>query len=433
MRPGPPDGAFLAGTGATGRGGRTAGRVIVAPRVLKIEREAAVRLWLHRQGLDRPRGAARLDSGSFVAHLERVGALQVDSVNAVDRAHYLTLWSRFGTYDRADVDAWVYRDRVAYEYWGHEASILPISHLPLGRRRMRGFPPEAWSGASWWPRYQTSTASKRHVLRRLRNEGPLESSAFRRRSEDTVNPLPGWAQNPPPEDKRSLKVLWHDGRVAISSRRHFRCLYDIAERIYPEGPTASRIAYEDHWLNVGLSGNGVVSEAHLENYFTAPQPRAADRRRIIKRALRQKRILRATVEGVPDPCYVLPEHVDLLSELPAPEGTTLICPFDSFLWQRRRAAELLDFDYRIEIYVPAAKRVFGYYVLPILHRGRLVGRLDPKLHRDKGELEIRSVFTEDGFKPDADFERGVREALESLAEFLGAGRISVPREWRRLG
>ncbi|MDH3426789.1 MAG: winged helix DNA-binding domain-containing protein, partial [Gemmatimonadota bacterium] len=182
----------------------------------KVDREEVTRLWMHRQGLAAPRGETKLTADSLASLLEATGGLQVDSINVVDRAHLLTLWSRFGSFDRASLDRLLYHDRVAYEYWGHEASILPISFLPLSRRRMRDFPPPRWQANSWWDRYQTSTASRRRVLRRVREDGPLESL--------DIEPLDD-------EDKRSLKLLWHGGRVAVSGRRHFRIVYDLAERV----------------------------------------------------------------------------------------------------------------------------------------------------------------------------------------------------------
>ena len=391
----------------------------------RLSPDAVVRLWLHRQGLARPRGSSRLDRRAFVDHLERTGGLQLDSVSAVDRAHYLTLWSRFGPYDRTRVDRWVYAERLAYEYWGHEASILPISHLPLGRRRMRRFPPPSWSGRAWWSRYATPPASKRRVLRRVRQGGPVESSDFAPRpgemGEETDSL--GWRMR---EDKRSLKLLWHDGRLAVSDRRHFRCVYDLAERVYPQGDAASTTEYHDSWLLTALSGCGVGPERHFVNYFTAPALNAAERRRVIARNLRRKRIVEVEVEGLRGPCYALPEDLDTIGELPEPTGTTLICPFDSLLWQRKRASELLDFHYTVEIYVPAPKRKYGYYVLPILHDGRLVGRLDPKLHRDRATLEIRSLYLEPGFRPTARFEAELHHAVEDLAAFLDAARVQGP-------
>ena len=367
-------------------------------------------------------GRLHFGAAAFVDHLQRTGALQLDSVNVVDRAHYLTLWSRFGSYDRSKVDRWVYEDRLAYEYWGHEASILPISHLPLGRRRMRRFPPASWSGRAWWAEYATSTASMRRVLRRLRAEGPLESVDFQPRPAERKENTDSFAWHRK-EDKRSLALLWHDGRVAVSGRRHFRCIYDVAERVYPDGPVASLTEYRDSWLLIGLSGCGIAPERHLVNYLTAPELNAAERRRVIARNLRKKRIVEVDVEGLRGPCYALPEHLEAIDRLPEPTGTTLICPFDSLLWQRKRAAELLDFEYAVEIYVPAAKRKYGYYVLPILHDGRLVGRLDPKLHRDRGLLEIRALHVEPGCATTANFGVQLDDAIADLANFLGAADI----------
>lgn len=394
--------------------------------------DQVVRLWFHRQGLSVPRGSAKLDKRALKEHLERTGALQMDTINVVDRAHYLTLWSRFGAYDRKRVDRWVYRDQVAYEYWGHEASILPISHLPLGRRRMRRFPPKSWSGKSWWSLYRTSAASKRRVLKRLRDEGPLESVDFERRPAEREKPAPGGSMPLPKEDKRSLKLLWHQGRVGIRARRHFRCVYDLAERVHPNGSPASATEFEDSWLFIGLSGNGVASERHLSNYFTAPDLSAEERKRVIARNLKKGRIVEVRVEGLAGRFYALPDHLDGIEGLPDPAGTTLICPFDSLLWQRRRAEELLGFHYRIEIYLPAAKRKFGYYVLPILHDGRLVGRLDPRLHRERDELDVKAIHLEAGFKRDRSFDRGLAEALESLSEHVGADRLDLPNGWRQI-
>lgn len=396
-----------------------------------LDRESVVRLWLHRQGLATPRGEAALSRATFREHLERTGALQLDTINVVERAHYLTLWSRFGPFDQRRVDRWTWRDGVAYEYWGHEASILPISHLPLGRRRMRGFPPESWRKASWWQLYNASTGSRRRVLRRLREEGPLESTAFERRKGDQVD-AERWGTMPmPKEDKRALQLLWHDGRVAIRTRRHFRRVYDLAERVYPDGPVATTAEYHDSWLLNGLSGNGVASERHLTGYFTGPRLTAAECKRVIARNLKKKRIAEVRVAGQRGPFYVLPEHLELLGDLEPPRGTHLICPFDSLLWQRKRAEDLLDFSYRIEIYTPQAKRRYGYYVLPVMHEGRLVGRLDPKLHRDRGALEVRTIHLEPGFRHDARFHRGLGEALRDLATFVGAERLELPDRWER--
>ncbi|MEM8485257.1 MAG: crosslink repair DNA glycosylase YcaQ family protein [Bacteroidota bacterium] len=404
--------------------------------IVKVDLKTAVNLWFHCQSMHRPRGSVKLTPAVLSGFLEKVGALQLDSINVVERAHYLTLWSRFGNYDKADIDQWIYQDKIAYEYWGHEASILPISHLPLGRRRMKLFPPESWLNSSWWKQQQTSPASKRRVLRRLRTEGPLESAHFektvgdRKRAQQlgAVAPvMPGHK-----EDKRSLQLLWHAGKVAVSTRRYFRRIYDLSERVFPETETVTRAAYHDSWLFIGLKGNGIATEKHLENYFTAPKLKAPERRAIIDRNLKAGRIVEVQIDDRKDRCFMLPEHVDQLNALDDPTGTTLVCPFDSFLWQRKRAEALLDFHYRIEIYVPQKKRQFGYYVLPILHDGKLVGRLDPKLHRDKALLEIKSIYLEETFKRTPRFDQALRETLHDLAAFVGAQDLQMPAGWGAL-
>lgn len=393
---------------------------------MKLDRADVVRLWLHRQGLARPRGETKLSRDTFVQILESTGGLQVDTINVVDRAHLLTLWSRFGVFDRRKLEGWLYGDRVAYEYWGHDASILPISHLPLGRRRMRNFPPPRWKANSWWTRYNTSVKSRRRVLRRIREEGPLESTDFAASGNEFGPGGPSGGSIPlPKEDNRTLKLLWHAGRLAISERRHFRLVYDLAERLYPAGGTARTPEFEDSWLQIGLSGNGVASERHLTGYWTAPELYAEDRRAVLERNLKRRSIVEVQVEGVRGRWFVRPEDLDVLGELEQPHGTTLLSPFDSLLWQRKRAEDLLRFRYRVEIYVPEHKRKFGYYAMPILHDGRLVGRLDPKFHRDRGVLEIKSCSLEPGFDGGRRFDTELRLAIENLAEFVGAGDVEV--------
>jgi uncharacterized protein YcaQ len=398
----------------------------------ELDAAAVTRLWLHRQGLAHPRGTVAASKAALADHLERTGALQLDTINVVERAHYLTLWSRFGAYDRAALDDWCYRERAAYEYWGHEASLLPIGHLPLGRRRMRGFPPPSWRAKSWWKYFDVPASAKRRVLRRLREEGPLESADFERRPGVEVEDL--WAGAAPlaKEDRRALQLLWHDGRVAVRSRRHFRRVYDLAQNVYPAGPAASAGAYADSWLLAGLAGCGVACESHLADNFTAPTLTAPERRAVIARNQRRQKIVLLRVRGLGESFFALPELLDGIAALDPPRGTHLLCPFDSVLWSRKRVLQLLGFAYRVEIYVPPPKRRFGYYAMPVLHDGRAVARIDPKLHRDRGVLEIKSIHLEPGMRRDGGFDRGLAGALADLARFTGAARVHLPRGWSRL-
>jgi len=348
-----------------------------------------------------------------VDHLEGTGGLQLDSINVLARAHYLTLWSRFGAYDPTLPDDWTYRDRVAYEHWGHAACVLPASRLPLSRRTMRRFDPKG----TWWKDRTPSSAACRRVLQRLRDEGPLESADFKA-APGAGQPWWGWK-----EDKEVLERYWRKGVVAIADRRSFRRVYDLAERVYPEGPVATPTQYDDSWLTTGLRAHGIASVRHLDGYFRTPHLTGAKRQQVIKRALKRRDVVEVQVEGQSDTYYARPEDLEGLDDLPSPRGTTLLSPFDSLLWQRRRAEELLDFTYRVEIYVPRDRRIYGYYAMPILHHGRLVGRLDPKLHRNRGVLESKSVHLEPGVERSEELIRGIDGAIEDLATFVGARKI----------
>ena len=378
----------------------------------RISLDAVVRLWFHRQGLTRLRSQV-LTRDTFVDHLERTGGLQLDSINVLQRAHYLTLWSRFGAYDSTLPDRWTHEDRVAFEHWGHAACVLPTSRLPLNRRAMKRFAPTE----KWWIERTPSPAACRRVLRRLRQEGPLESADFGRHPQG-AQAWWGWK-----EDKEALERYWRRGVVAIADRRCFRRVYDLAERVYPDGPAATPSQYEDSWLSTGLRANGIASVRHLHGYFGTPHLTGAKRQQVIQRALKRHQVVEVRVDGLPDTFLARPEDLEGIDTLPAPRGTTLLCPFDSLLWQRQRAEDLLGFHYRVEIYVPPAKRIFGYYTMPILHDGRLVGRLDPKLHRDRGVLEIKSIHLEPGVERSTALRSGIEESLEDLAKFVGATDI----------
>jgi hypothetical protein len=380
--------------------------------VRTIDQAEVRRLWFSLQRLHAP-FTTKLTKRSFVALLNATKGLQLDSVNVVERAHYLTLWSRFGPYSKEKVDAWVHKDRVAYEYWGHAASVLPASHLPLSLRAQRCFR----ARGTWWGARIPSDATLRRVLARIRKQGPLESADF----QDRTGEAGGWWNWK--EDKQALELLWYRGKLATRERRGFRRVYDLASRVYPKTAPATLTQLEDSWLLCGLEANGVAPARHLYGYLTSPVLSAADRKRIIERNLERGRVVQVHVHGHADAWLALPEHLDLLRKAPEPVGTTLLCPFDSMLWQRDRAEDLLGFRYRIEIYTPAAKRTHGYYCMPILHNGAVVGVVDPKLHRDRSSLEIRSVHLEPGFKRSASFDKALTEVFESLATFVNASSL----------
>ncbi|TMA19351.1 MAG: winged helix-turn-helix domain-containing protein [Deltaproteobacteria bacterium] len=372
-------------------------------------REAAARLFLSRQHLSTPR-ELRLTPRSLARFAADAGGIQIDSINVVERAHYLAIWSRFGPYDKAAVDGWIYRKRVLEEYWAHAACLIPAADLPAWARAMADY---RRSHTGWARFLDAHPRAARDVLEAIRRRGPLSTADFER----PAGRASGWWDWKPAQ--HALHVLWMSGRLAVHSRRHFSKLYDLAERLRPPVEAMPREEFAGWHLRKTLRALGAAAEADLPRYLTFPRTAVAQRRRALKAMLATGEAVEIGVEGVAGRWYALAEDLAALESAPASRGTTLLSPFDSLLWHRGRARALFGFDYRIEVYTPAAKRVHGYYTLPILHDGRLVGRLDAKNHREDRRLEVRGVHFET--PPDDGAIAGVRSALESLARFLGAG------------
>jgi len=355
--------------------------------------------------------------GRFVSD---AGGLQLDSINVVERAHYLTLWSRFGPYDKARLDRWVYEDRALLEYWAHAACLVAAEDLPAWYRVMADYKlrNDAWAG---W--LKPNMPVVRVVLANVRDRGPLASGDFLR---PTMSKSQGWWDWKPAH--HALHYLWMSGALAVHSRKHFQKRYDLAARVHPPAEPIPRAAFPAWHVRKTLRALGAASELDLSRYLTSPRMAPGERRRALRGLLKSGEAVEVTVEGASGRWFALERDLAALASTPEASGTTLLSPFDSLLWHRARAKTLFGFDYKIEVYTPAPKRVFGYYTLPILHDGRLVGRLDPKNHRAARSLEVRAAHFD--VKPDAALLKGVAGALRSLAEFLGAETIVAPRPLR---
>ena len=403
----------------------------------RVPLRAVAALFLQRQHLARPHATA-LTAKRLGRFVEDVGGLQLDSINVLDRAHYLTVWSRFGPYDRARLDRLVYRRRLLFEYWAHAACLVPTSMLPWWRRAMLDYRSRhtGWSG---WLRRNAKVLST--VQAAVQANGPMGNADFEGR-----RPAGGggwWSWRPV---QHALHHLWMTGALTIHSRQHFQKRYDLLERALPDAHGIEPVSSEEfqRWhLTRSLHAMGAATELDLARYLSFPRFKPGARRAALRGLLERGDVTEIAIEGTPG------HWLALTSDLPAltragrtatPSlGTTLLSPFDSLLWHRDRVARLFGFDYRIEVYTPGPKRVHGYYTLPILHHGHLIGRVDAKSHRAERRLEVRHVHFEPWFaaaqaaptgreRLDQDEAlAGVIEALSSLAAFASADDMQISR------
>jgi uncharacterized protein YcaQ len=403
-----------------------------------FSREAVAALFIARQQLDRPRGR-RLTAASLTRFVESVGGLQLDSINVLERAHYLTVWSRFGPYDRATLDRLAYEKRVLHEYWAHAACLIPATHLHAWRRAMLDYRPRHTGWTSWLRKHRRLLGE---VEGAIRERGPLSNADFMR---PKSGPSAGWWSWKPAT--HALHLLWMNGRLLIHSRRHFQKRYDLAERVVPDIGALETPGSEEflRWhFERSLHAMGAATELDLRMYLTFPRLEAAVRRRAFRAMVDRGEVVEVAVEGHRAKWFArasdLPELARAERVRVPSRGTTLLAPFDSFLWHRQRTAQLFGFDYRIEVYTPGHRRVHGYYTLPLFHDGQLIGRVDAKNHREERRLEARHVHFEDwlardGAPPAASWGRidrdralaGLAETLRSLAVFTGATRVEVAR------
>ena len=368
---------------------------------------------LAAQGFDRKRG--KVDAKALARVVAATQLFQIDSVSVVVRAHYLPLFSRLGVYDRKLLDeaAWGSK-RSLFEYWGHEASLVPFAMQPLFRWRMR----RAELGVGVWKILADFGRANQRIiadmLARIRDEGPKVAGDFEKRA--TKRWFWGWSNA-----KRGLEWLFWSGKITTATRRSFERVYDLPERVLPAAilalPTPS-----DHDAHLELTRRavralGVANRRDIRDYFRTAR---ADTDPCIAELVEAGELVPVRIERLKDVYYVpraaraAPERRDYQA---------LLAPFDPVVWQRQRTHDLFGFHYRLEIYTPAPQRKHGYYVLPFLLGDRLVARVDLKSDRKQDCLQVIAVHAEAGTPPRA--AGALMSELRLLADWLGLARIAV--------
>ena len=393
---------------------------------MTIDRAAARRFLVRRHLLAPPRSLPA-DPASVKVVVERLGSLQFDPLDVTGRNHDLVLAARIEGYARAWTDDLLYRERWLYEAYNKGLSLLPTAELPYYR--------------IGWDRYQASNGYGKmddhgelveELLERIRQDGTLSSTDVEPRA--SID----WYWRPTNQVRAILEALSLAGVLAISRRDGNRRLYDLSERLFPAELLAERRTEDEqrrHKLLSRYRAHGLLGmRGGNQEVWIGTAPTAAERYSFRDELIAEGVLVPVSVEGVKGDRLILAEEAPMLAEAAelAEPGVALLAPLDPLVWDRDLLRSLWDFDYVWEVYVPAAKRRWGYYVLPLLWGDRFVGRIEPRIERKTGTLRILGLWWEDGFDPfgEPGFVDELAAALRAHAAFLGATKIVLPRTAR---
>jgi hypothetical protein len=379
----------------------------------RITSDAARRIALGAQGLARRPTAGGRDRRHFRRLFDRIGLLQLDSVNVVARSHYLPALARLGRYPREALDRYTSHSGEVFEYWGHEASLLPVAVYPLLRWRMDEFTP--------WGRIRKVMEDHpgyiEDVYQEIAERGPLTVGEL---SDPGARTGPWWGHG---RGRSAVDWLFAGGRITATRDHRFGRVYDLSERVIPsdlrEADPLPAVEAQRRLLELAARHHGIGTVADLADYYRLHVPTA---RALLGELAAEGRLEVVDVAGWRGPVYLHPQA----AQPRRIEGAALLSPFDPLVWRRERAERLFGFHYRIEIYVPQQLRVHGYYVMPFLLDGRLVARVDLKAHRRTGVLEVRGAHAEQGVDRVA-VAQALAGSLAELAAWLDLDDLVVRR------
>jgi uncharacterized protein YcaQ len=337
--------------------------------------------------------------------------VQLDSISTVERSHRIALGSRIGSYPREAVST-LLREGTLFEYWAHEACLLPAEDWALFRPAMQT------GGRRWYGEVdRTHPHLRDHVLEEIRERGPLGSRHF----DGAARQGEMWGWKPA---KRMLELLWNHGELVVAGRQGFQRLYDLPERVLPgailEAPTPPEPERLRALVVRAVRARGVLTERGVAEHWRL-RGGAAGVRDAVDSLVADGVLERHAVEDGGQP-VLTPAGVEL--DRPAPSASVLLSPFDNLLWDRPFARRALGFDHLIEVYKPAPQRRYGYYVLPLLWRDRIVGRADLKSERAAGTLVVRAFHVEAGVRRSASLDDALERALDRLRRLIGLERVA---------
>jgi hypothetical protein len=391
-----------------------------------VSASEARRLLMHGSCLAEPGPTDPATPRSVAAMVERMGFVQVDTISTVERAHHLILASRLPGYRPAMLSGALERNARLFEHWTHDASIIPLKWYPHWRHRF-----ERTKSSGKWHRHQLGKDAERlmaAVLDRISREGPLSSRDFEQTGETQRNSWWGWKPS-----KVALDYLWRAGVLHIAGRRNFHKVYDLTERVIPKHaarPQSTEAEHIDWACRTALERLGTATIREISHFWAAIKPTQV--KGWIDIAKSSSEVIEVSVESADSSpqiaAFALSDlDVRLVRAPKPPAGIRLLCPFDPVLRDRARAKRLFNFDFRFEGFVPASKRVHGYYVMAILDGERFIGKADPKFDRAAGTLRIAKHWWEPGVNPTRAQQSRFQAGAERLASWIGARDVEISR------
>jgi uncharacterized protein len=389
----------------------------------------ARRLFLHRHALlEPPTGPSKGDDLRALIH--RLGFVQVDSINTVERAHHMILWSRRQSYRPRHLAPLLERDRALFEHWTHDAAVIPAEFFRYWKCRFERETQRLRDRWSDW--HGTAFHDKvEDVLSHVRDGGPVGSGDV---GTDEVRGKGGWWEWHP--SKTALEYLWRTGRLSVCHRRNFAKVYDLTERVLPNvhgAPVPPHEEMIDWACNAALDRLGFATSGELAAFWALVRPDEA--KAWCSAALGDGQIEEIGVtcaDGSLRRVFVRPGLTEEIASLPVPSSRVrILSPFDPALRDRKRAERLFGFHYRIEVFVPEPQRTYGYYVFPVMEGDRLIGRIDMKTRRAEGVLNVAAFWPEPGVALTAAREARLSAELYRLATFCGCAAVAFAEDWRR--
>lgn len=381
-----------------------------------ISIDEARKIALHSQGL-----LSNSFKNKTLHAIEHLGYVQIDTLSVVARAHHHTLWSRLSNYKESDLHHLLEKDKRIFEYWSHAASYLPMTDyrfsLPIKA--------EYSKGKSHW--FAQDLKIKKFVLEKIKKEGALQSKDF-----EHIRKTPGnWYEWKPA--KRALEQLFMEGELMVAKRQGFQKVYDLTERVLPDWvdtKSPSSAEYAAYLIRTAIHANGIVTENEIAYLRKGIKPII---QKVIKQMLESKELIALKIKNKDELYYSSTNILSNSLKINDEQEVNLLSPFDNAVIQRKRLQTIFNFDYTIECYVPEAKRVYGYFCLPILYGTEFIGRLDPKADRKAKIFYVKNMYFEKGFKPDTAFTLAFINKLKEFASFNACTKIEfncVDKKWQ---